>query len=90
MSKPWRKASFPLSEGEAEKHARCRKHADMEAEYNCVAVYMPPRMSFSQKGTDKLRNHQEHMNMRHPDGDFVVSEGFYDGRCCSSVYFIQS
>lgn len=53
----------------------------MEAEYNavtCVAVYML-LMSFSQKGIDKLRNFQEHMKMRHPDGDFVVSEGFADG-----------
>jgi len=53
----------------------------MEAEYNavtCVAVYML-LMSFSQKGIDKLRNFQEHMKMRHPDGDFVVSEGFDDG-----------
>jgi serine/threonine-protein kinase ULK2 len=36
-------------------------------------------MSFSQKGIDKLRNFQEHMKMRHPEGDFVVSEGFDDG-----------
>jgi serine/threonine-protein kinase ULK/ATG1 len=53
----------------------------MEAEYNavtCVAVYML-LMSFSQKGIDKLRNHQEHMKMRHPDRDFVASEGFDDG-----------
>jgi serine/threonine-protein kinase ULK/ATG1 len=53
----------------------------MEAEYNavtCVAVYML-LMSFCQKGINKLRNHQEHMRMRHPDGDFVVSEGFDDG-----------
>jgi len=72
---------FTKREGEAEKHARRRKHADMEAEYNavtCVAVYML-LMSFSQKGINKLRNHQEHMKMRHPDGDFVVSEGFDDG-----------
>lgn len=50
----------------------------MEAEYNavtCVAVYML-LMSFSQKGIDKLRNFQEHMKMRHPEGDFVVNEGF--------------
>ncbi|KAG2006923.1 CAMK/CAMKL/GIN4 protein kinase, variant 2 [Coprinopsis cinerea AmutBmut pab1-1] len=69
---------FVKREGEGEKHARRRKLADMEAEYNavtCVAVYML-LMSFSQKGIDKLRNFQEHMNMRHPDGDFVVSEGF--------------
>jgi hypothetical protein len=58
-----------------------RKNADVEAEYNavtCVAVYML-LMSFSQKGIDKLRNHQEHMKMRHPNEEFVVSEGFDDG-----------
>ncbi|KAH6903283.1 other/ULK/ULK protein kinase [Coprinopsis sp. MPI-PUGE-AT-0042] len=69
---------FVKREGEAEKHARRRRHADMEAEYNavtCVAIYML-LMSFSQKGIDKLRNFQEHMNMRHPEGDFAVSEGF--------------
>ena len=72
---------FEKREGEPEKHARRRKHADMEAEYNavtCVAVYML-LMSFSQKGIDKLSNFQEHMKMRHPEGDFVVSEGFDDG-----------
>ena len=72
---------FEKREGEPEKHARRRKHADTEAEYNavtCVAVYML-LMSFSQKGIDKLRNFQEHMKMRHPEGDFVVSEGFDDG-----------
>lgn len=59
----------------------------MEAEYNavtCVAVYML-LMSFSQKGIDKLRNFQEHMKMRHPDGDFVVSEGFDDGMSITSL-----
>lgn len=74
-------SKFAKREGEAEKIARKRKHADMEAEYNavtCVAVYML-LMSFSQKGIDKLRNYQEHMNMRYPDGNFVVSEGFDDG-----------
>ncbi|KAJ7178157.1 kinase-like protein [Mycena filopes] len=71
---------FTKREGEADRHARRRKHADMEAEYNavtCVSVYML-LMEFSQKGIDKLRNHQEHMKMRHPEGDFVVSEGFDD------------
>ncbi|KAJ7720914.1 other/ULK/ULK protein kinase [Mycena metata] len=71
---------FTKREGEADKHARRRKHADMEAEYNavtCVAVYML-LMEFAQKGINKLRNHQEHMKMRHPEGDFVVSEGFDD------------
>lgn len=36
-------------------------------------------MSFSQRGIDKLRNYQEHLRMRYPDGDFVVSTGFEDG-----------
>lgn len=75
-------SKFTKREGEADKLAKKRKHADMEAEYNavtCVAVYML-LMSFSQKGIDKLRNYKEHMNMRYPDGDFVVSEGFDDGQ----------
>jgi serine/threonine-protein kinase ULK/ATG1 len=64
----------------------------MEAEYNavtCVAVYML-LMSFSQKGIDKLRNFQEHMKMRHPEGDFVVSDGFEMGphACFLLVYLI--
>lgn len=78
---------FVKREGEAEKHAQRRKNADTEAEVNavtCVAVYML-LMSFSQKGIDQLRNFQEHMNMRHPDGDFIVSEGFDDGTS-SSVF----
>jgi hypothetical protein len=86
-------SKFVKREGEADKHARRRKHADMEAEYNavtCVAVYML-LMSFSQKGIDKLRNFQEHMNMRHPDGDFIVSEGFDDGAFplpCFTILFV--
>ncbi|KAF7293085.1 Other ulk ulk protein kinase [Mycena indigotica] len=71
---------FEKREGEGDKNARRRKHADMEAEYNavtCVAVYML-LMSFAQKGIDQLARHQEHMRMRHPDGDFIVSEGFDD------------
>ncbi|KAH7883091.1 kinase-like protein [Phlebopus sp. FC_14] len=73
-------AKFARREGEAEKHAQRRRNADREAEYNavtCVAVYML-LMSFSQKGIDKLRNYQEHLRMRQPDGEFVVSEGFDD------------
>ena len=74
-------SKFERREGEPDKQARRRKHADTEAEYNaatCVAIYML-LMSFSQKGIDKLRNFQEHMSMRHPDGDFVVSDGFDTG-----------
>ena len=44
----------------------------------CVALYML-LMSFSQRGIDKLADFQEHMKMKHPDGQFVVSEGFDDG-----------
>lgn len=74
-------AKFARREGEAEKHAERRRNADQEAEYTavtCVAVYML-LMSFSQRGIDRLRNYQEHLRMRYPDGDFVVSVGFDDG-----------
>ncbi|KAK1222145.1 Serine/threonine-protein kinase, partial [Marasmius sp. AFHP31] len=73
-------SKFTKREGEADK-PRKRKNADMEVEYNavtCVAVYML-FMSFSQEGVNILRNYQEHMQMRHLDGDFVVNEGFDDG-----------
>ena len=36
-------------------------------------------MQFSQKGIDELRKYQEHMEMRHPEGDFVLSDGFDEG-----------
>jgi serine/threonine-protein kinase ULK2 len=36
-------------------------------------------MSFAQKGIDKLRNHHEHMQMRDPNGEYQVSEGFEEG-----------
>ena len=44
----------------------------------CVALYML-LMSFSQKGIDKLRNFHEHLQMRDPDGELEVSEGFDEG-----------
>lgn len=75
-------AKFARREGEGEKHAERRRNAVQEAEYaavTCVAVYML-LMTFSQKGIDKLRNYQEHLRMRYPDGDFVVSAGFDDGK----------
>jgi len=74
-------SKFVPREGEPEKAAMRRRHADAQAEYNaitCVAIYMLV-MSFSQKGIDELRKYQEHMEMRHPDEDFLVSEGFDDG-----------
>jgi serine/threonine-protein kinase ULK/ATG1 len=36
-------------------------------------------MQFSQEGIDELRKYQEHMEMRHPEGDFVLSDGFDEG-----------
>ena len=72
---------FERRKDEADKQANKRKNADIQAEYNamaCVALYML-LMSFSQKGIDKLADFQEHMKMKHPDGKFVVSEGFDDG-----------
>ncbi|KAI0265342.1 kinase-like protein [Gloeopeniophorella convolvens] len=71
-------SKFTPREGENEKIAARRRNADVQAEYNavtCVAIYMLV-MQFSQKGIDELRKYQEHMEMRHPDGDFVLSDGF--------------
>ncbi|KAF9225004.1 kinase-like protein [Gyrodon lividus] len=84
-------AKFARREGEAEKHAERRRNADQEAEYNavtCVSVYML-LMSFSQKGINKLRNYQEHLRMRHPDGEFIVSEGFDDALAWFKDQFIK-
>jgi hypothetical protein len=41
-------------------------------------------MQFSQEGIDELRKYQEHMEMRHPEGDFVLSDGFDEGALGSS------
>ena len=77
-------SKFVPRAGEPEKLAQRRRHADFQAEYNavtCVAIYMLV-MAFSQKGIEELRRYQEHMEMRHPEEDFVVSEGFDDGAFC--------
>ncbi|KAJ7641323.1 kinase-like protein [Roridomyces roridus] len=82
---------FTKREGEADKHARMRKRTDMETEYNavtCVAVYML-LMEFSQKGINRLRNHQEHMKMKHPEGDFVVTDGFDDAQSWFREHFYK-
>jgi len=74
-------SKFAPREGENEKHAARRRNADVQAEFNavtCVAIYMLV-MQFSQKGIDELRKYQEHMEMRYPDGDFVLSDGFDEG-----------
>lgn len=80
-------SKFIPREGEAAKHAQRRRHADQEAEHNAVtsvAVYML-LMTFSQKGINKLRAYQEHLQMRHPDGEFTVSEGFDEGEISFSL-----
>ncbi|KAI0787011.1 kinase-like domain-containing protein [Abortiporus biennis] len=82
---------FTRREGEPERHAARRKNADIQAEYNamtCVALYML-LMSFSQKGIDKLRNHNEHMQMRDPDGEMEVSEGFDEALNWFKDHFIK-
>ncbi|KAH9968318.1 hypothetical protein BGW80DRAFT_1562686 [Lactifluus volemus] len=53
-------SKFAPREGENEKVAARRRNADVQAEYNA--------------GIDELRKYQEHMEMRHPEGDFVLSE----------------
>jgi serine/threonine-protein kinase ULK2 len=85
-------SKFAPREGENEKVAARRRNADVQAEYNavtCVAIYMLV-MQFSQKGIDELRKYQEHMEMRHPEGDFVLSEGFDEGALLASLYYSPS
>lgn len=80
---------FSRREGETERLAARRKNADIQAEYNamtCVALYML-LMSFSQKGIDKLRNYHEHLQMRDPDGELEVSEGFDEGELPSVLLY---
>ncbi|KAG2159513.1 kinase-like protein [Suillus bovinus] len=82
---------FLRREGESEKFAKQRHKADRATEDNavtCVAVYIL-LMSFSQKGINKLRNFQEHLRMRHPDGEFEVSEGFDDALLWFKERFIK-
>ena len=76
-------AQFVARTGESEAATQRRQTAVVEAEYNavtCVALYLL-LMSFSQKGIDRLRVHQEGMKMRDPEGRLEVSEGFDDGEC---------
>lgn len=76
-------AQFVARPGESEAATQRRQTAVVEAEYNavtCVALYLL-LMSFSQKGIDRLRVHQEGMKMRDPEERLEVSEGFDDGEC---------
>ena len=84
-------SKFLRREGETEKLAARRRNADIQAEYNamtCVAVYML-LMSFAQRGIDRLRNHHEHLQMRDPDGELEVSEGFDEALEWFKVQFIK-
>jgi hypothetical protein len=84
-------SKFAPREGENEKLAARRRNADVQAEYNavtCVAIYMLV-MQFSQKGIDELRKYQEHMEMRHPEGDFVLSDGFDEGALVVPCALVQ-
>ncbi|KAI0356963.1 Pkinase-domain-containing protein [Trametes cingulata] len=84
-------AKFSRREGEPERLAARRKNADIQAEYNamtCVALYML-LMTFAQKGIDKLRNYHEHMQMRDPDGELEVSEGFDEALAWFKEHFIK-
>ncbi|KAI0048705.1 Pkinase-domain-containing protein [Auriscalpium vulgare] len=84
-------SKFTPLEGEPEKLATRRRNADMQAEYNavtCVAIYLLV-MSFSQNGIDELRKYQEHMEMRHPDEDFVASEGFDEALMWFKEHFLK-
>jgi len=84
-------SKFAAREGENEKNAARRRNADVQAEYNavtCVAIYMLV-MQFSQKGIDELRKYQEHTEMWHPEGDFVVSDGFDEALSWFKDHFIR-
>jgi len=84
-------SKFVPREGENEKHAARRRNADVQAEYNavtCVAIYMLV-MQFSQKGIDELRKYQEHMEMRYPDGDFILSDGFDEALSWFKDHFLR-
>ncbi|KAI0827456.1 Pkinase-domain-containing protein [Trametes gibbosa] len=82
---------FSRRQGETERLAARRKNADIQAEYNamtCVAVYIL-LMSFAQKGIDRLRNYYEHMQMRDPDGELEMSEGFDEALTWFKEHFIK-
>ncbi|KAF9042747.1 kinase-like protein [Hymenopellis radicata] len=83
--------NFQALAGEPEKRAKRRKEGEVEAEYNavtCVAVYIF-LMNFSQKGINKLRQHQESMKEINPEGEFVVSEGFDDALSWFKDHFLK-
>ncbi|KAH9927969.1 kinase-like protein [Epithele typhae] len=82
---------FLRREGETDRIANRRRNADIQAEYNamtCVAVYML-LMTFAQKGIDRLRNYHEHLQMRDPDGELEVSEGFDEALAWYKDQFIK-
>ena len=81
-------SALQRKEGETLTSAERRRTAIVDAEYNAVtsiALYLL-LMSFSQKGIDRLKVHQEGMKMRDPEGRLEVSEGFDDGLFSQFVY----
>lgn len=84
-------SSFQRLDGETEAAAERRRTSMVDAEYNAVtsiALYLL-LMSFSQKGIDRLRVHQEGMKMRDPEGRLDVSEGFDDALTWFSTHFVK-
>ncbi|CAL1709962.1 unnamed protein product [Somion occarium] len=84
-------AKFVKREREADRQAARRRNADIQAESNamtCIALYML-LMTFCQKAIDKLRNHHEHLQMRDPDGELELSEGFDEALTWFKDQFIK-
>jgi serine/threonine-protein kinase ULK/ATG1 len=70
-------------EGEPDRRAERRKHAEVAGEWNavtvtCVALYTL-LIGLSQKGIDSLKQYQGELERRFPDDDVGVSEEFEDG-----------
>ncbi|EJD01812.1 kinase-like protein [Fomitiporia mediterranea MF3/22] len=84
-------SKFERLDGETESATERRRTSMIDAEYNavaCIALYLL-LMSFSQRGIDRLRVHQEGMKMRDPEGRLEVSEGFDDALNWFSTHFVK-
>ncbi|KAF8523694.1 kinase-like protein [Hysterangium stoloniferum] len=82
---------FVKREGESTQTAKLRRHAEEEGEWNAVtsvALYML-LMKFSQKGLEALKRHQADLEMRFPDEDVPVGEGFDDALMWFKNNFIK-
>ncbi|KAI0074595.1 other/ULK/ULK protein kinase [Panus rudis PR-1116 ss-1] len=84
-------AKFMPREGETERQAAKRKSAENRAASDAmtaVALYIL-LMTFAQRGIDKLRNFHEHLQMKDPDGEIEVSEGFDEALTWFKDQFIK-